>query len=73
MNTANYTVERGLRFAAGVFVLITVVLGVWVSPWWFAFTDFVGLNLLQSAFTNWCPMMTFLKQLGFRSADGVRS
>ena len=67
MNTCDYTVERGLRLTAGVFLLITIVLGIWVSPWWLAFTAFVGANLLQSAFTNWCPMMTFLRWLGFRS------
>jgi hypothetical protein len=35
-----------------------------VSPWWFLFTAFVGLNLLQSAFTKWCPMMAILRRLG---------
>jgi hypothetical protein len=41
---------------------------VYVSPWFLAFTAFVGANLLQSAFTNWCPMMAFLRRLGFRAA-----
>ena len=67
MKCADYTVERGLRLVAGLFVLLTIVLGIWVSPWWFAFTAFVALNLMQSAFSNWCPMMTFLRRLGFRS------
>jgi len=44
-----------------------VALGYYVSPKWFLFTGFVGLNLAQSAFTNWCPMMTFLRKLGVRS------
>jgi hypothetical protein len=39
-------------------------LGHWVNPYWYLFTAFVGLNLLQSGFTNWCPMMTFLRKLG---------
>ncbi|HSR51654.1 MAG TPA: DUF2892 domain-containing protein, partial [Acidobacteriota bacterium] len=52
------TIERYLRMAAGFFVLLSLGLGFWVSEYWYLFTAFVGLNLLQSAFTNWCPMMT---------------
>jgi hypothetical protein len=58
------TVERSLRLIAGFFVLLSVALGYWVSPYWFLFTAFVGLNLFQSAFSNWCPMMTILRKLG---------
>ena len=61
------TIERNLRFIAGFFVMLSVALGYWVSPNWFLFTAFVGLNLFQSAFTNWCPMMTFLRKLGVGS------
>jgi len=43
--------------------MLSVALGYWVHPGWFAFTAFVGLNLFQSAFTDWCPMMTFLRKL----------
>ena len=49
---------------AGAFVLISLALGHWVHPGWFLFTAFVGLNLFQSAFTNWCPLMTILKRAG---------
>lgn len=62
------TVERYLRLVAGFFVLLSVALGHWVNEYWFLFTAFVGLNLLQSAFSNWCPLMTILKKLGIRSA-----
>lgn len=58
------TVERTLRLIAGTFILISLGLGHWVNPYWYLFTAFVGLNLLQSGFTNWCPMMTFLRKLG---------
>ncbi|MGC8667329.1 MAG: YgaP family membrane protein [Chthonomonadales bacterium] len=58
------SVERWLRLIAGLFVAGTVLLGVTVSPWFFAFTAFVGLNLIQSAFTNWCPMMWVVRKLG---------
>ena len=61
-------IERYLRLFAGFFVLLSVALGYYVSPLWFLFTAFVGLNLLQSAFTNWCPMMTILRKLGVRPA-----
>lgn len=60
------TVNEGLRLVAGFFVLASVVLGYLVSPWFFAFTIFVAANLMQSAFTRWCPMMWFLGQIGFK-------
>ena len=60
------SVERWLRLIAGAFVMASVALGYWVSPWWFLFTAFVGLNLFQSGFSNWCPMMDILRKLGAR-------
>jgi hypothetical protein len=51
----------------GFFVMLSVGLGYYVHPGWFYFTAFVGANLFQSAFTNWCPMMTILKSLGVKS------
>ena len=60
------TVDRYLRLIAGFFVMLSVALGYYVNPAWFLFTAFVGLNLFQSAFTNWCPMITFLRKLGVR-------
>jgi hypothetical protein len=61
------TVERCLRGIAGFFVLVSVLLAHYHSVYWLFFTGFVGLNLLQSAFTNWCPMMDILKRLGIKS------
>jgi hypothetical protein len=58
------TVDRWLRLIAGFFVLLSLALGHWVSPYWYLFTAFVGLNLFQSAFTKWCPMMSILRTLG---------
>jgi len=52
-----------LRAIAGSFVLLSVLLGLTVSQYFFYFTAFVGLNLLQSAFTGWCPMMALLRRL----------
>ena len=59
-------VNRYLRMMAGFFVMLSVALGYWVSPWFFVFTAFVGLNLFQSAFTNWCPAMAILRSLGVK-------
>ena len=63
------TVNRYLRMIAGAFVMLSVALGYWVSPYWFLFTGFVGLNLFQSAFTNWCPMMTILRKAGVKDCE----
>ena len=54
------TIDRYVRMIGGIFVVLSLALGYWVNPYWYLFTAFVGLNLFQSAFTNWCPMMTFL-------------
>ena len=61
--------ERSLRLVAGSVVLVTLLLGWFVHPGWFFFTGFVAVNLIQSAFTNWCPMMTILRKLGVRSSE----
>ena len=58
------TVERALRLIAGVFVLASVALGIYVNPNFFWLTAFVGVNLLQSGITDWCPMMAILRKAG---------
>ena len=60
-----------VRVVAGAFILISLALGVpgspvYVSTWWLAFTAFVGVNLLQSGFTLWCPLEVILRKLGMR-------
>jgi hypothetical protein len=57
------TIEYMIRILAGSLVLISLVLGLKVSPWWFILTAFVGVNLIQSAFTAFCPAETILKKL----------
>lgn len=58
--------ERILRGIAGGFILVSVALAWFVHPAWLWFTAFVGLNLFQSAFTDWCPMMALLKRFGVK-------
>lgn len=58
------TMERYIRAIAGSFILISLLLSHLHSPFWLFFTAFVGLNLLQSAFTRWCLMEKFLEKLG---------
>jgi hypothetical protein len=57
-------VNEGLRAIAGLFVVLSVALGYFVHPGFFLFTAFVGLNLFQSAFSRWCPMMWILRKAG---------
>jgi len=58
------SLERKIRMIAGTFVLVSLALGWWVSPWWFLFTAFVGANLLQSSLTGWCLMEDILRWTG---------
>lgn len=60
------TVNEALRALAGFMVLLSLALGTWVHPYWYLLTAFVGVNLLQSAFTRWCPAMTAFRKLGLR-------
>jgi len=62
------TIERALRLIAGAFVALSVLLGIYVDNRFLWFTLFVGLNLFQSAFTNWCPMMAILERGGLKRA-----
>jgi hypothetical protein len=58
------SMHYAIRLVAGTFVLGSLALGYWVSPYWFLFTAFVGINLIQSAFTRWCLMEKILSGLG---------
>jgi hypothetical protein len=62
------TVERGVRLMAGVMVLLSLALAHYFSPYWLWLTAFVGLNLLQSALTNWCPAMSIFRAMGMKDA-----
>jgi hypothetical protein len=60
------TIDRYLRLFGGLFVVVSLLLGLYVHPGFFWFTAFVGLNLAQSGLTNWCPMMSILRTFGVR-------
>jgi hypothetical protein len=62
-------VEQGVMTAAGIFVFLSVLLGWLHSPYWYIFTGFIGLNLLQAAFTKFCPMAILLKKIGLKSGN----
>lgn len=60
------TVESTLRGMAGFFILLSLGLAHYHSPNWLWFTAFIGANLLQSAFTGWCPAMTIFRKMGMK-------
>jgi hypothetical protein len=57
-------VNDWIHVIAGTFILVSVALGTWVSPYWFLFTAFVGINLFQYGFSKFCPMAVVLKKVG---------
>jgi len=65
--------ERIIRAIAGTFILASLALGYWVSPWFFLFTAFVGANLLQSSFTRWCLMEDILGKFGVKKCGETRT
>ena len=62
------TVERALRMMAGIMVLLSLALAHFVSYYWLWLTVFVGVNLLQSSLTNWCPAMSIFRAIGLKDA-----
>lgn len=62
------SLDHTIRLIAGTFILLSLALGWWVSPWWFLFTAFVGVNLIQSSFTKWCLMEDILKATVYKGA-----
>jgi len=59
-------VNEWLRLVAGSFILASLILGILHNPYWFFFTGFVALNLMQSAVSRWCPMMMIPRKLGIK-------
>jgi hypothetical protein len=67
------SLEHTIRAVAGIFILGSLALGWFVSPYWFLFTAFVGLNLLQSSITKWCLMEDLLKKTIFSRSQTAQS
>ncbi len=67
----NMTVERAVFAVAGLIVLLSLALGYFVSPYWFLLTAFVGLSLVQSAFTGVCPAKNILRRCGLKSHNAA--
>ncbi len=63
--------EKFIRVLAGSMVLLSAILSYWISPWWLLLTAFIGLNLIQSAFTGFCLPTILLSKLGWVDRDGV--
>ncbi|MEW5422150.1 DUF2892 domain-containing protein [Amorphus sp. 3PC139-8] len=61
------TVDRAVMMFAGIMILVSLALGVYVSPYWFLLTAFVGLNLMQASVTGFCPAAIFFKKLGIKT------
>lgn len=64
--------DRAVMAFAGVMILISVALVYFVSPWWLLFTAFIGLNLLQSSFTGFCPAASVFKKLGIAGGSAFK-
>ena len=67
------TLEHTIRAIAGTFILVSLALGYFVSPYWFLFTAFVGVNLLQSAFTKWCLMEDILRKTVYKDRMQIQA
>lgn len=65
-------IDRIVLAFAGTVVLVSLALGIWVHEYWFYLTAFVGLNLLQAAFTGFCPLAIILKKLGVKSGNAFK-
>jgi hypothetical protein len=65
------SIEGMVRVLAGCMVLLSLALAHWVSPWWLLLTAFVGVNLIQSAFTGFCPAEIIIRKLKAPAADGT--
>jgi hypothetical protein len=66
------TVDKAVFAFTGIMVLVSIALAYFVSPWWFLLTAFVGLNMLQSAFTDFCPAAIAFKRLGIPVGEAFK-
>lgn len=60
------TLDRAVMTFAGFMILLSLALGTWVSGWWYLFTAFIGVNMIQASFTGFCPAAMIFKKLGIK-------
>jgi len=65
-------IDRAVMAFAGVMILVSVLLALYVSPWWLLFTAFIGLNMLQAAFTGFCPAAMMFRKLGLNAGNAFQ-
>jgi hypothetical protein len=65
-------IDRAVFVFAGFVVLLGIALSLIVSPWWLALSAFAGANMIQAAFTGFCPAALFFKKLGLKSGNAFR-
>ncbi|TCP38031.1 YgaP family membrane protein [Rhodovulum marinum] len=63
------TLDRAVMTFAGFMILLSLALGTWVSGWWYLFTAFIGVNMIQASFTGFCPAAMILKKLGIKAGN----
>ncbi len=66
------SMDKVIKIMAGTFILISVALAVWVNKWWLIWTALVGVNLIQSAFTSWCPASGILAKFGIQGSCSLK-
>lgn len=66
------TIDRAVMMFAGIMVLISLALGLYLSPWWYLLTAFVGLNLIQASLTGFCPAAMAFKKLGCPAGNAFK-
>ncbi|MGC9417738.1 MAG: YgaP family membrane protein [Rhodovulum sp.] len=63
------TLDRAVMTFAGFMILLSLALGTWVSGWWYLFTAFIGVNMIQASFTGFCPAAMIFKKLGIKAGN----
>jgi hypothetical protein len=66
------TIDRAVMMFAGIMILASLVLGIYVSPWWFLLTGFVGLNLMQASVTGFCPAAIAFRRIGCKAGPAFK-
>jgi hypothetical protein len=66
------TIDRAVMMFAGIMILASLMLGIYLSPWWFLLTAFVGLNLMQASVTGFCPAAIAFRSIGCKAGPAFK-